>query len=62
VPSDRVALAGGTVASSQSFALIVVSPLIGMSVDRYGTFDVAVVVLGLWMIPCGLYWILRKPV
>jgi ACS family hexuronate transporter-like MFS transporter len=62
VPSDRVALAGGTVASSQSFALIVVSPLIGMSVDRYGTFDVAVVVLGIWMIPCGLYWILKKPV
>jgi MFS family permease len=61
VPSDRVALAGGTVASGQSLALIVVSPLIGMSVDHFHSFNVAVVVLGLWMIPCGLYWLFKRP-
>ncbi|HUS32208.1 MAG TPA: MFS transporter [Kofleriaceae bacterium] len=61
MPPHRTALAGGTVASGQSFALIVTSPLIGMSVDRFHSFDVAVVVLGLWMLPCGAYWILKRP-
>jgi ACS family hexuronate transporter-like MFS transporter len=62
VPPRSVSLAAGTVASSQSFALIVTSPLIGMSVDHFQSFDLALVVLGIWMIPCGAYWLLKRPI
>jgi len=36
MPADSVAFAGGTLACAQSFALIIVGPLIGWAVTRYG--------------------------
>ena len=62
VPAATVSFASGTVASAQSIALVIVGPLIGWSVDRWHTFDVALIALGLWCIPCGLFWLLKKPV
>lgn len=61
MPRECVSFAGGIMAGAQSLALIVSSPLIGWSVDRYGTYDVAVVVLGCWVIPGTLLWIAWPP-
>jgi hypothetical protein len=33
-----------------------------MSVDHFQSFDLALVVLGIWMIPCGAYWLLKRPI
>lgn len=60
MPPHAVSFAGGILASAQSLALIISGPLIGASVDRYASFDVAVVVTGIWTIPGSLYWLAAK--
>jgi len=62
VPPTSVSLAGGTVAGAQSLALIIANPLIGASVDHSHGFITAVTVLGIWVLPGTLYWLLRRPV
>jgi predicted MFS family arabinose efflux permease len=62
VAHDQISFAAGSVASAQSLALIVTSPLIGWSVDRFHSFDVACVGLALWCLPGAVYWLLKKQV
>lgn len=60
MPPRQVSFASGTLAAAQSLALIVSSPLIGASVDRYASFDLAVLVIGAWTIPGSIYWLVTK--
>jgi ACS family hexuronate transporter-like MFS transporter len=61
MPPGSVSFAGGVVAGGQSLALIVVNPLIGWSVGRLGSYDVAAVGLGLWILPGSLLWLVWRP-
>lgn len=61
VPPKIVSRAGGMTAASQSLAYIIASPLVGWSVDRYGSYAYALAVLGMWVIPGTLVWILWTP-
>ncbi|MCX5748392.1 MAG: hypothetical protein NT062_38555, partial [Proteobacteria bacterium] len=61
MPPSSVSMAAGVVASAQSLALIIANPLIGRSVDAYGDYTVAIVVLALWVLPGSLVWHLWRP-
>lgn len=55
------ATAGGITAAAQSVAQIIAGPLIGKSVDKSGGYTIALSVLGGWVIPFALAWILGQP-
>jgi hypothetical protein len=61
VPAGSVSFAGGTIACAQSIAIIVANPLIGMSVERTGGYDVAIYALAAWVLPGSLVWLLLRP-
>lgn len=61
MPPASVSFAGGLLAAAQSLALIIANPLIGGSVDRYASFDVAAVVIGAWVIPGCALWLMWRP-
>lgn len=61
MPQHAISFAGGTLAAAQSLALIIANPLIGASVDRWHSYDVAVIVTGLWALPGCLFWLARRP-
>ena len=58
VPIARTSAAGGLTAAAQSLAHIVVSPLIGMTIDRTHGYGVACVTLGLAVVPTSLAFVL----
>ena len=60
VPGGVVSFAGGVIACAQSLAFIIVSPIIGATVDASGSYDTAAISLGLWSIPGALVWIAWK--
>ncbi len=61
MPPGSAAFAAGIVACAQSLALAICNPLIGRSVDAYGSYDVAAICIGLWTIPGGVVWLLWRP-
>jgi ACS family hexuronate transporter-like MFS transporter len=61
MPRGSVSFAGGILAGAQSLALILMNPLVGMAVDRHGSYDIPTTVLGLWAIPGGLIWLAWRP-
>jgi ACS family hexuronate transporter-like MFS transporter len=61
VPPASVSLAGGIMAGAQSLALIIVNPLIGWSIDTYGTYDYATWALGGLVIPGSIAWLVWRP-
>jgi MFS transporter, ACS family, hexuronate transporter len=61
MPAGSVSFAAGTMAASQSLALVIVNPLIGVAVDYYDDFDVASSAVGLWVLPGCLVWLLWRP-
>jgi MFS transporter, ACS family, hexuronate transporter len=61
VPAASVSLTSGMMAGAQSLALIIVNPLIGWSVDRYGSYDVATITLGIWVVPGSIAWLAWRP-
>lgn len=61
VAPRNVAQAGGILAASQSLAQIVTSPLVGYMVEAEGGYDGISMLLGLWVLPGALVWILWKP-
>jgi MFS family permease len=61
VPPGSVSFAGGTIACAQSVAIIIANPLIGLSVDRTGSYDVAIFSLAAWVLPGCLFWLLVRP-
>jgi ACS family hexuronate transporter-like MFS transporter len=58
VRPELVSFAGGVLAAAQSIALIVVNPLIGASVDHHGTYAFSAIILGLWVLPGSIVWVL----
>jgi len=61
MPTGSVSFAGGIMAGAQSMALIAMSPLVGAAVDHYQSYDVVTTVLGLWVLPGSLVWLLWPP-
>jgi ACS family hexuronate transporter-like MFS transporter len=57
----EVPVASGLLAAVQSLAYIVASPLIGLSVDRTGSYRLAGLALAAWVAPGVAYWIARAP-
>ena len=58
VPLQRTSAAGGLAAGAQSLAHIVVSPLIGMTIDRTHGYDLVSVTLGLAVVPSTVAFVL----
>ena len=61
MPADRVSFAGGILTGAQSLALIIANPLIGRSVDAYGSFATAAIAIGAWVIPGSVIWWAWRP-
>ena len=61
VPASAVSIAGGVCAAAQSLVLIVANPLIGRVIDRTFSYTPVILVLGAWIVPGSLGWILWKP-
>jgi hypothetical protein len=61
IAPSSISLAGGTVAAAQSLILIIANPLIGKSVDHFGSYDVAVTATAVWAVPGCLAWLLLRP-
>jgi MFS family permease len=61
MPAHITSFASGILAGAQSMALIIVSPLAGLLVDRLGSYDVPCIALGLWAIPGGIIWLATRP-
>jgi ACS family hexuronate transporter-like MFS transporter len=54
VPLSKTSSAGGMTAAAQSLALVIAAPLVGWSVDRTHHYGLALVALGLMVIPTSL--------
>jgi ACS family hexuronate transporter-like MFS transporter len=61
MPAASVSFAGGILAGAQSLALIIMNPLVGEAVDRYRSYDVPTLALGLWALPGALIWLAWRP-
>jgi ACS family hexuronate transporter-like MFS transporter len=61
VPPGSVSFAGGTIACAQSVAIIIANPLIGVSVDRTASYDLATCAVAAWILPGCLVWLLVRP-
>jgi hypothetical protein len=57
MPPNSVSFAAGMMAGAQSLALVIVNPLIGMAFDHFHDFDVATIVVGLWVLPGCIAWL-----
>jgi MFS transporter, ACS family, hexuronate transporter len=57
VPSNRVSSAGGITAATQSIAYMIATPLMGWSIDRFGSYQPLLWALGLWCLPGACLWI-----
>jgi ACS family hexuronate transporter-like MFS transporter len=60
MPPGAVSLAAGALAAAQSLALVIANPLIGAAYDRYNGFDVPAIVLGLWVVPGCVVWLVWR--
>jgi ACS family hexuronate transporter-like MFS transporter len=61
IPPGSISLAGGIMAVGQSLSLVIGNPLIGWMVETQRNYDVVNVLLGLWVIPGSLVWLLWRP-
>jgi ACS family hexuronate transporter-like MFS transporter len=61
VPPRCVSSASGMSAAAQSISYIVASPLVGKLIDVSGGYTLPFVLLGLWVIPGCVVWLLWKP-
>ncbi len=61
MPAESVSFAGGILAGAQSLAFIITSPLIGAAVDHFHDYRVVALVLGGWVIPGSIVWLLWRP-
>ncbi len=57
VPADSIALAGGILACAQSAAFIVANPAIGACVDRLHDYTTISIILGAWVVPGTVAWL-----
>ena len=61
MPAGSVSTAAGVLAGAQSLALVISSPLIGWALDRFGSYEVVAIALGVWVVPGSLVWWLWRP-
>jgi MFS transporter, ACS family, aldohexuronate transporter len=61
VPQRLVSSAGGITAAAQSIALIVASPLAGRSAKLSGSYTIAMIAIGAWVVPGALAWVAWRP-
>jgi ACS family hexuronate transporter-like MFS transporter len=61
IPSDAIALAGGTLACAQSIAYIAASPLIGYAHDHHVAYPTIALAIALWLVPGSIAWIAWRP-
>ena len=61
VPPSIASAASGVAAAGQSIALIVASPLLGKLIDVTGGYRIPFLVIGAWVLPGCLAWLLWKP-
>lgn len=61
VDPRAVSAASGVTAGAQSLAYIIGNPLIGKLVDVTGGYTIAVIGLGVWVLPGCLYWLFTTP-
>lgn len=61
VPPGAVSMAGGLCAAAQSLVHIVAHPLIGRAVQATGSYAVPCALLGLWVIPGCVAWLVWPP-
>ena len=60
MPPQVVSVAGGTIASAQSLALVIAQPLMGAGADHFGDYNIVCIILGLWVVPGTLAWLLWR--
>jgi ACS family hexuronate transporter-like MFS transporter len=58
MPPGSVAFAGGVLAGAQSLSLIIMSPIVGAQVEATQSYTQSALMLGLWVIPGALAWLL----
>ena len=61
VPASAVATAGGICAASQSIAHLAFLPLVGLLAKNLGSYTVAMISLGAWVVPGTIAWIVIPP-
>ncbi len=61
MPVSSISLAGGILAGAQSLSLLIVSPLIGKMVGGLGDYHAVAYMLGCWVVPGSLIWLLWRP-
>ncbi len=61
IPSDAIALAGGTLACAQSIAYIAAGPLIGYAHDHGVAYPTIALWIAAWLIPGSITWIAWRP-
>jgi MFS family permease len=59
--AQTVSFTGGVIAGAQSLALIIMSPIIGASVEATGSYTNAAITLGVWVVPGSLIWLVWRP-
>ena len=61
IPSDAIALAGGTLACAQSIAYIIAGPLIGYAHDHGVAYPTIALAISAWLVPGSVAWIAWRP-
>jgi ACS family hexuronate transporter-like MFS transporter len=61
LPANLVPMAAGVLACAQSLVLIIVNPLVGWSVDRAHDYGATAIVLGAWVVPGVIVWMVWQP-
>ncbi len=61
MPPASVSLAGGILAGAQSLSLLIISPVIGKLVGGLGNYDAVAWLLGGWVVPGSMVWLLWRP-
>lgn len=60
VPAARVAASGGITAAGQSIVYVLLNPLVGRWIDKSGSYDGAILLLGATPLPGAILWSLWK--
>jgi ACS family hexuronate transporter-like MFS transporter len=57
--AGTIPLATGLTTVTQSFVYVVVSPIIGFAVQRFGNYDWVMIGAGTWIVPGAVFWLMN---
>ncbi len=57
--AGTIPVATGLTTLTQSLVYVVVSPIIGKTVERFGNYDWVMIGAGLWILPGTAFWLLH---